>query len=430
MRKRRAPLLPHPKAEPLAYAVFQQLLAGREPLDALAHAKAELARAEGAPFPTRGAPPGSGLSPKQARLIRELEKATPEARLQKLRRSRQHLRGQAVAEEFLRRAQTALPENPEESATWGEAAARVAGYGGPDAWEDDDPRLVALEVMGICYMANAARIRCDFEAAEAGFQQAGYLISELRVTDLEAQGLCSSFYGSFAGAQRKFHRAAKAFENSLQAWRQLGDLKREAQSWISLGIAHSEAGRANDALVSYRQGAALAEAVGCASLAWMARYNEADTVSVTGTLSEAKRSFAAIGPHPDLPEVGSPSYRLMWLEARIAARSGEREQAEESFRTAQQGFLEHRLPFQAALVALERALLLLEGGRWGEVRALAAEVLEAFRALGVHREAFAAWRLFHEACEREAAGAALVVRLKTYLRGAERDPGFVFSTAE
>lgn len=173
MRKRRAPLLPHPKAEPLAYAVFQQLLAGREPLDALAHAKAELAR------------------------------ATPEARLQKLRRSRQHLRGQAVAEEFLRRAQAALPENPEDSATWGEAAARVAGYGGPDAWEDDDPRLVALEVMGICYMANAARIRCDFEAAEAGFQQAGYLISELRVTDLEAQGLCSSFYGSFMTAQRR-----------------------------------------------------------------------------------------------------------------------------------------------------------------------------------------------------------------------------------
>ncbi len=61
------------------------------------------------------------------------------------------------------------------------------------------------------------------------------------------------------------------------------------------------------------------------------------------------------------------------------------------------------------------ALCYREEGRFAEIKVLAGEILEIFKAQKVHREALAAVILFQEAAEKEQVTGGLVRRLQGYL---------------
>ncbi len=61
------------------------------------------------------------------------------------------------------------------------------------------------------------------------------------------------------------------------------------------------------------------------------------------------------------------------------------------------------MTYDTALVTLELAALYIEEGRTSEVRDLAREMIEVFRAQDVHREALAALAVFHSAAVLETA---------------------------
>jgi hypothetical protein len=79
------------------------------------------------------------------------------------------------------------------------------------------------------------------------------------------------------------------------------------------------------------------------------------------------------------------------------------------------GFEERGNPFDYALASLDVALLYRKEGRFAEIKVLAAEILEIFKAQQVHREAIAAVMLFQDAAENETVTAEMVRRLKDYL---------------
>jgi tetratricopeptide (TPR) repeat protein len=118
--------------------------------------------------------------------------------------------------------------------------------------------------------------------------------------------------------------------------------------------------------------------------------------------------------------------RITWLEGRIAAGMGQREDALRLLGQARRGFAARRMRYDEALAILEEAVLLLDEGRANEVRALAMSLTESFGSNGVHREALAALRLFQEAAEREEATAELARRILGYLFRARYDQGLRF----
>ena len=74
------------------------------------------------------------------------------------------------------------------------------------------------------------------------------------------------------------------------------------------------------------------------------------------------------------------------------------------------------MDINAALVALDLAVLLSEQGRTQELKTLAIELLAAFEAREIHRESLAVLLLFQRACEEERLTAELARQFGSLLR--------------
>lgn len=126
-----------------------------------------------------------------------------------------------------------------------------------------------------------------------------------------------------------------------------------------------------------------------------------------------------LGDHWDL-------VRLGWLEGRIAAGLGRREDALRLLAQARKAFHKKNMSFDVALTLLEEAVLLLEEGRTVEVKVLAHDLEKVFKSKGVHREALGALKLFHDAAEHEEATAEQARRVLGFLFRARHDEGLRF----
>jgi len=146
----------------------------------------------------------------------------------------------------------------------------------------------------------------------------------------------------------------------------------------------------------------------------LGRYNEA------AAIAQEVRELAT-GDENELP-------RIAWLEGRIAAGLGRPREARRLLTKARREFERLKMSYDVALALLEEAVLLLEEGRPAEVKALADELAQVFADKGVHREALAALRLFHEAAERAEATAELARRVLRFLFRARHDQGLRFES--
>jgi hypothetical protein len=117
---------------------------------------------------------------------------------------------------------------------------------------------------------------------------------------------------------------------------------------------------------------------------------------------------------------------LAWVEGRIAVGQGRTAEAEAHFVAVREAFVDQQRSFSTALVSLDLAALYLELGRTGEVRDLSETTFALFDSQAVHREAIAAWMLFHRAAEAERVTAELIGRLRSYFQLAEKDPSYRF----
>jgi hypothetical protein len=116
--------------------------------------------------------------------------------------------------------------------------------------------------------------------------------------------------------------------------------------------------------------------------------------------------------------------RLRWVEGKIDFGLGRLRNAEVAFREVQEEFLSRRLGYDAALVSLDLALLYATEGRTGDLKRLAAEILPAFEAREVHREAMAALLMFQGACEEERVTVQLARQLADFLQRERRPAPF------
>ncbi|HXU44311.1 MAG TPA: hypothetical protein VN783_02190 [Thermoanaerobaculia bacterium] len=107
---------------------------------------------------------------------------------------------------------------------------------------------------------------------------------------------------------------------------------------------------------------------------------------------------------------------MRWLEGRLFAAQGLPSEALERLSEVQRQLAGFKLPCDAAIVALEMAILHLEAGRTREVRVLAEEVVPVFEVEAIERERLGAVRLFVEAARKEAATVAMAFNALEELR--------------
>ncbi len=358
--------------------------------------------------------------------------------------------GKRLARELLKESpadRRVLLEGAPEYQHWGLAVALCAGS---EAAAPDKPpralelaelallaaRNVALDVPGSegfrtrlegwCtgFVANAQRvIGSDLPSADrnwpgvwslwrAGEDPAG-LLSEAYLLDMEA---------SLRRDQGLFPRALKLHEDALK-------LARPGEVGIILSnqaVTFKESGDPESALRSLDRAVKVVNGDRQPRLRSVLLYNRASSLIVLGRAKEAVPLIEEVRRLAEQLRNEIDLLKTLWLDANCLAGLGRSEEALVKLEQVRNDLVEQGQPFDYGLASLDVALLYRKEGRFPEIKALAAEILEIFKAQGVHREAIAALILFQEAAETERVTLELVYQLQNFLAKARNNPQLRF----
>lgn len=272
-------------------------------------------------------------------------------------------------------------------------------------------------VEGYCwaYMANARRVANDFAGADKAFSRAWKLweagatadpmiLTEWRLFDLESS------------LRREQHRFAEALD-ALDKAKSFNGASPTITARLLLKKEHvlEQMGDPKRALATLEEAAPFVEILGDPRLRF------AHLFKTVNNLHHLERYREAAERLPKVRELALQQsneldlLRVVWLEARVAAGEGRREQAMVGLEQVRQDFTTRGLPYDAARASLELSLLYLEEGCTAEVRNLARSMGWIFQAQGIAREALAALSLFLDAAQQETATVELTRRVVTEL---------------
>jgi tetratricopeptide (TPR) repeat protein len=275
-------------------------------------------------------------------------------------------------------------------------------------------------------MANACRAGGDLPRAEEHFRHVRYLVSREGVTDPLVLAQIDHLEGSLRKDQRRFPEAEALLTRSAMLFRISGATVETARVLLILGELCFHQGFLNRAIEMVQTALERLSPEEESRLYLSGRHNLALYLAEAGRYAEAAGLVAADEDlYRRIPESWL-QLRLSWLRGKIASGLGEAVEAERLLRETRDGFVRQGNGYDAAMAALDLALLYLKEGRTAEVQPLAAEMVALFEAQKVHREALAAVLLFQEAAQREEVTAGMVRevagRLEAVRRGAPAAP--------
>lgn len=276
-------------------------------------------------------------------------------------------------------------------------------------------------------VGNSLRATSDLAGAEAALATAGDLLDQGSGEPLgEAEYLY--FKASLRRAQRRFDEALAAVRQSRSIYRMIQDPHLEGRSMLCEAMIHDLRGDVESACEVSRQAVAQVDPERDGRLALAARHNVVWFLMAAGRADEAMRELSQLQPLYHSYGDRMNLLRLQWMEGRIHRLRGNVAMAEASLRDAHIGFVDAEIPYEAATVALDLALLLAESGRAHELKPLAASLVAVFQRLGVAREACAALMVFEGAARAEAVTLTLIRRLGDYLQQVRSQPDLRFDT--
>lgn len=420
--------------------ILEHVLAGcrrcRESLDALRELRAEPGPA--APIDAEGEEAASvarilsNLGARAARIERERESARelldhflthPVARQWTMVRNSRRFDTWSVGAGLLDAAFQAMYDDPRRARELAQMAVEIAER---IAEEPYGRRLVRdLQGRAWAHLGNARRALGDLAGAGEALATARARWAEGTGDPLDEAELLY-FEASLMRAERRLDEALRTIRRSMRIYRELGDSHLEGRSRVNEGSILATRGELAAAVVANRRALVLVDRERDPHLALAARHNLVWSLMETGRIAEARATLAEFrNEYTRLGDQG-PLRRLEWLEARLLERGGREDEAAAAYRRAIESLAEAELPYEVAAASLDLALLEMRRGRLDEVRRLAAETLVLFRALGVERDALAAWVVLVHAAEAEAVTVGLVERLARYYAEAKSRPGLRF----
>lgn len=273
--------------------------------------------------------------------------------------------------------------------------------------------------------ANALRAISDLASAEKALAtSAGCLKMGSGEPLEEAEHLY--FTASLRRAQRRLDEGLRAIHRSRRIYRLVGSTHLEGRSLLCEAAIHDLRGNVEEAVACTRQARLQIEPERDRRLALAAHHNLIWYLPAIGKADEAMHELELLRPAYFELNDRMAILRLRWMEARLAKDLGRAEDSEKAFREAHEGFVEARIPYEAAIVALDLATLYAEQGRTHELKLLAAELTAVFRNLGVARETYAALTIFERFAQAEAVTVSLLAKLSQYFSQARAQPDLRF----
>jgi tetratricopeptide (TPR) repeat protein len=322
-------------------------------------------------------------------------------------------RSWALAEQACEASVRAAAHRPEEALDLANLALFIAGrVPGEESWRS--------RVEGYCwaFVGNARRVDNDFAGADKAFARAWErwkagapsdpnLLPEWRLLDLEA---------SLRREQHRFPDALTLLDKAMAL--KGSDMVIAARILLQKEHVLEQMGDIRGALTALTEATPFVEASGNPRLLFALHFNTADNLCHLGQYERAADRLPQVRKLAVQNSNELDVIRVVWLEARVAAGQERREEAVAGLEQVRQDFTARGLPYDAALVSLDLAVLYLEDRRTVEVRNLARAMSWIFQVQGIAREALAALALFLDAAQRESVTVELTRHIANELQRA------------
>jgi hypothetical protein len=352
--------------------------------------------------------------------VRELLALRADERAERLREQPARYAGPALAALLLDEARGHLPGRPRDAHAVAALAQAVLQHANPT------PYVTELYARSLAHQANALRAQGDLRLADQLFQAARFLLKAQSAGDRLVSAELDHMEGALRRAQRRFSEAESLLVRAVASYRAEERLVEASQVLLSIGLVHQYSGDPKRAVEAVKEADTLVSQLDQPRLTWLVRHNLALCTYEAGDPKKARQIFTASrGLYELFPDPWTQLRRL-WLEAHLTKAEGDFEAAESQYRAAQEGFLRQGIGYDAALVALDLAMLYAEQRRTGELKRLAEEIVPVFEAQDVHREAAAALLLFQDAVRTEQVTLRYLIELSRYLERARLDPTLPF----
>jgi hypothetical protein len=274
-------------------------------------------------------------------------------------------------------------------------------------------------------LGNALRVCDQLSRAAAEFAHARTLFElgtgdrflEVRLIELEA---------SLAADRRQFALASNNLLKVYEFYHQQGDDHMAGRALIKRGLYTGYAGDPEEGFRLLGEGLALIDETRDPSLVYAGVHNQFLFLIDCGRFHAASRfrvrHSRQLGDHGG--RINEILFR--WQEGRVDAGLGKVARAELIFREARQGLQELGRAYDAALLSLDLAGVLLGQGKAVEAQQVVQEAAKVFSALQIEREALVAVIMLRNAFEVQRATVALVKEVAAFVRRAENDPNARF----
>lgn len=339
--------------------------------------------------------------------------------------------GRAKVEALLTLSFEARYRDPGEMRSLAEGAVITAGNLGrePAQRERYAPAETAdLKARAFGELANARRRTEDFQGAEEALAKAhGFRMQGSGDPLLAARLL--DVLASLRTDQRRLEEAIALLDQVHEMYLKEGEAHLAGRALIKKGICIAYDDRPREATAWFRQGISLLEARRDPELRLTGDYSLLHAFISCGEYREGRRLLLESGLRQAFAADPLKLLKIRWLEGITFAGLGKLRRAEHVFSEVEEGFFRTGLEYEAALVSLERAGVLLRQGRADEVDAVVEEALETFRVLQVDREAFRAVQYLRESCGQKIATADLVRRVVDFLQKLQSKPYLRFVPA-
>ncbi|HVT58733.1 MAG TPA: hypothetical protein VHR45_10045 [Thermoanaerobaculia bacterium] len=278
------------------------------------------------------------------------------------------------------------------------------------------------------HLGNARRLGGDLLGAEEALACAAMLAKEGSADPLEKARLLD-LRASLLSDQGWFEEAADVLDGVIDIYDDVQDMHRKGRTLISKGLFLGNAGSHYTAIELFTHGLPLLDQRLEPRLVLAARHNLIWNLNESGQTDIARAQLERF--RSSYQELGDARTELplAWLEARIAARSGNLLEAEQRLGDLRRRFLERGMGYDASLVMLDLALLFLDQGRRDEVRRIPEQMLPILLSRDIHQHAISALIAFQQAAEAGQLTTALVHEIAGYLRRARKNPRLSFEYA-
>ncbi|MEM7049708.1 MAG: hypothetical protein AAF604_08615 [Acidobacteriota bacterium] len=279
---------------------------------------------------------------------------------------------------------------------------------------------------GLSVLGNCHRLRGEFQQAEGCFAQAGELLSQ--AADPIEEGNFLYLRAILDKDRGNLDVALAGFEQAVQLFEEAGDELKVARVLTSIGNLHLDRACPEDALAPLLESLARSDEGADPRAVLYSRANLAICFADLGEFAEARNLFEQCREGFSRFADSYTVIRACWLEGVIASGFGEVEMAESRLKEAFEAYQQEEKLFDAALVALDLALVLNRQGRFSEVRDLARQSLAALVPAGVFKEAATALAFFHQAAHQEKVSEEVIRGVARFLRLAKTDPSLSIRT--